>query len=204
MVALADSGLRVVRLKSGDPLIFGRAGEEIESLRRAEHSIRDCSGSHIRLGRGRCGADSADSSPRFVRAGVSYRASGRRQRSRELEQAGRQRRDARDLHARARLLRGRRKAAMRGTRQRHSLRHHFARDNAAAANSSHHARRVAEFSAAAAPTLLVVGEVVSFADASILADSCRPVCGSEVAIRCPRLFADSRFAAERKNEEPLA
>jgi uroporphyrin-III C-methyltransferase len=35
MVALADSGLRVVRLKSGDPLIFGRAGEEIEALRRA-------------------------------------------------------------------------------------------------------------------------------------------------------------------------
>jgi uroporphyrin-III C-methyltransferase len=35
MVALANSGLRVVRLKSGDPLIFGRAGEEIEALRRA-------------------------------------------------------------------------------------------------------------------------------------------------------------------------
>jgi uroporphyrin-III C-methyltransferase len=35
MVALADSGLQVVRLKSGDPLIFGRAGEEIEALRRA-------------------------------------------------------------------------------------------------------------------------------------------------------------------------
>jgi uroporphyrin-III C-methyltransferase len=35
MIALADSGFRVVRLKSGDPLIFGRAGEEIESLRRA-------------------------------------------------------------------------------------------------------------------------------------------------------------------------
>lgn len=35
MVALAETGLRVVRLKSGDPLIFGRAGEEIESLRRA-------------------------------------------------------------------------------------------------------------------------------------------------------------------------
>jgi uroporphyrin-III C-methyltransferase len=35
MVALADSGLQVVRLKGGDPLIFGRAGEEIESLRRA-------------------------------------------------------------------------------------------------------------------------------------------------------------------------
>jgi uroporphyrin-III C-methyltransferase len=35
MIALAETGLHVVRLKSGDPLIFGRAGEEIESLRRA-------------------------------------------------------------------------------------------------------------------------------------------------------------------------
>ena len=35
MVALADSGQCVVRLKSGDPMIFGRAGEEIEALRRA-------------------------------------------------------------------------------------------------------------------------------------------------------------------------
>jgi uroporphyrin-III C-methyltransferase len=36
MVELAASGLQVVRLKGGDPLIFGRAGEEIESLRKAE------------------------------------------------------------------------------------------------------------------------------------------------------------------------
>jgi uroporphyrin-III C-methyltransferase len=35
MIALADSGLDVVRLKSGDPLIFGRAGEEMEALREA-------------------------------------------------------------------------------------------------------------------------------------------------------------------------
>ena len=35
MIALAESGKNVVRLKSGDPLIFGRAGEEMESLRKA-------------------------------------------------------------------------------------------------------------------------------------------------------------------------
>ena len=35
MVTRAASGLNVVRLKSGDPLIFGRAGEEIEALRRS-------------------------------------------------------------------------------------------------------------------------------------------------------------------------
>jgi uroporphyrin-III C-methyltransferase len=35
MVQNALLGLRVVRLKSGDPLIFGRAGEEMEALRKA-------------------------------------------------------------------------------------------------------------------------------------------------------------------------
>ena len=36
MVTLAESGLQVVRLKSGDPMIFGRAGEEMEALRHAQ------------------------------------------------------------------------------------------------------------------------------------------------------------------------
>jgi len=36
MVTLAASGRQVVRLKSGDPLIFGRAGEEIEALRASD------------------------------------------------------------------------------------------------------------------------------------------------------------------------
>jgi len=35
MISYARRGLTVVRLKGGDPLVFGRAGEEMEALRRA-------------------------------------------------------------------------------------------------------------------------------------------------------------------------
>ncbi len=50
MIALADSGLQVVRLKSGDPLIFGRAGEEMEALRKAKISYEVVPGVTSALG----------------------------------------------------------------------------------------------------------------------------------------------------------
>ena len=39
MVSLAKQGKRVVRLKGGDPLIFGRAGEEIEACQAANIAV---------------------------------------------------------------------------------------------------------------------------------------------------------------------
>jgi uroporphyrin-III C-methyltransferase len=50
MVAHAAAGLNVVRLKSGDPLIFGRAGEEIEALRRSNIAYEIVSGVTSALG----------------------------------------------------------------------------------------------------------------------------------------------------------
>lgn len=39
MIEAAQAGKRVVRLKGGDPLIFGRGGEEVEALREAGISV---------------------------------------------------------------------------------------------------------------------------------------------------------------------
>ncbi|HEV2396331.1 MAG TPA: uroporphyrinogen-III C-methyltransferase [Candidatus Sulfotelmatobacter sp.] len=50
MIELANTGRTVIRLKSGDPMIFGRAGEEIEALRRAEVSYEVVPGVTSALG----------------------------------------------------------------------------------------------------------------------------------------------------------
>src|SRR5262249_50076551 len=50
LIALASSGLKVVRLKSGDPLIFGRAAEEMAALREAGIEVEVVPGVTAALG----------------------------------------------------------------------------------------------------------------------------------------------------------
>ena len=151
MVALASSGLRVVRLKGGDPLIFGRAGEEIESLRRSNIPFEIVPGVTSALG-----AAAAAQIPLTHRRASSalvlitaHRASERRSfenRAQEKDTADwsklvSERSDSGDLYAGTRLFGYREEVDGGRACRRDALRHHLACHNQAPANASHDCAR---------------------------------------------------------------
>ncbi len=60
MIEAARRGLNVVRLKSGDPGVFGRLAEEMEALKAAGIAVRDRAGSYRGDCRGRLAGRFAD------------------------------------------------------------------------------------------------------------------------------------------------
>jgi uroporphyrin-III C-methyltransferase len=205
MVALADSGLRIVRLKSGDPMIFGRAGEEIEALRRADIPYEIVPGVTSALG-----AAAAAEIPLTHRRASSalvfmtaHQAAGSEPADWNklagsgatlvIHMPGQNYSDV-ATKLKAAGLSGETPCAV--------------ISRATTAHQRTHRSTVADLHRSpklAAPTLLVVGEVVRFADPSTLSDEFGlPAISAGNSTVPAVLFEDSSSTAFLVNEEPLA
>jgi len=206
MVALADSGLRVVRLKSGDPMIFGRAGEEIESLRRANISYEIVPGVTSALGAAAAAQiplthRRASSAVVFITA---HQAPGSEAANwNKLAGSGAtlviympgQNYSEIAAKLKAAGLAGKTPCAV--------------ISRATTPHQQTHSSTIADLHRSAklpAPTLLVVGEVVRFADPLTLAQQfgVPAISAGSVSPLPAALFTDSTVAGFRTNEEPLA
>ena len=137
LVTRAASGLQVVRLKSGDPLIFGRAGEEIEEMRRSNIEYEIVPGVTSALGAAAAAGipltHRKTSSTLVLMAG--HRAAAKRRLG--LEPGCVRRIDTCRLHAGLQLRRHLQQAHSRRIRGTDALRNYLPRDNSAAADTPH-------------------------------------------------------------------
>jgi uroporphyrin-III C-methyltransferase len=205
MVALADSGLRIVRLKSGDPMIFGRAGEEIEALRRADIPYEIVPGVTSALG-----AAAAAEIPLTHR-----RASSALVFMTAHQAAGSEPADWNKLAGSGATLviymPGQNYSDVATKLKAAGLSGETPCAVISRATTAHqrtHRSTVADLHRSpklAAPTLLVVGEVVRFADPSTLSDEFGlPAISAGNSTVPAVLFEDSSSTAFLVNEEPLA
>ena len=138
MVQNALLGLQVVRLKSGDPLIFGRAGEEMEALRKAGIEFEIVPG--VTSAFGAAANAQIPLTHRQVSSAVVL-VTGHHAGSRgicRLAGEDSHRRDGRGLHARLRLSQHVATVAAGGRCGHDALRHRFAGHVAQRANSCDH------------------------------------------------------------------
>ena len=158
MVSLARAGNVVARLKSGDPLLFGRAGEEMEALREAGIEFEVIPRSDGGAGRG---------------GGGPISLTDRRHASRVVFVTA-HRSDGRDWPTNAHVaedttyviyMPGNRYAELSaelrssGNWRGYSVRCDVPRNNSRRDNLPDHGREIAVVPAAAAPSLLIVGSV---------------------------------------------
>jgi len=205
MVALAESGLRVVRLKSGDPLIFGRAGEEIEALRKhgVEFEIvpgitsalgaaaavqiplthRRASSAVVLLTAHRASGSEADEWSKFAGSGSTLVIYMPGQNYREIS-----------VRLKAAGLNGATPCAV--VSRASTLRQKVRR------TTVDELRRTPPM---VAPTLLVVGEVVRFANEAALRQFVVPANVNTDVVPFSQVFADFHFPENaRGSEEPIA
>ena len=165
LIRLAREGNRVVRLKGGDPLVFGRGGEEALALAAAGIRFRIIPGISAGVG----GAASAGipvthrGLARSVAFVTGHDASGELPDAR-LARPGARRGRAGALHGAAPDRRDRRASACGRPRRRGAGRLHHRGDHAAPAvaiTTLAEAERVAATIPSHAPTLIVIGPVVA-------------------------------------------
>jgi len=201
MVALADSGLNVVRLKSGDPMIFGRAGEEIEALRQANILYEIVPGVTSALGAAAAAQiplthRRASSALVFITA---HQASG--------SEAANWSKLAGSGATLVIYMPGQNYSELAATLKAAGLAGEMpcaVISRATTPQQRTHRSTIGELHGSpelAAPTLLVVGEVVRFADPVALAAALPAVNDAELPVA---LLADSTLADFANSKEPLA